>query len=144
MNTTQLLNNLTVADLLAAGVLSYFVNSFVRKAYSFPAQLFWMGVSFFGFYKIYSTNIPIVSGYCVIMLTIFFTVLPVFKRIYFLFVNTKNKLFFKCKVPKAPVQKFASSQEYTEKMNNEDKRKDEQHSQKMIYLHRLSEKLKNF
>ncbi|MEA3370222.1 MAG: hypothetical protein U9Q40_02655 [Campylobacterota bacterium] len=144
MNTIQMLNNLTVADLIAAGILSYFVNMIVQKAYSLPAQLFWLGVALFGFYKIYSSNIPIVSSYSVVMFTIFVTILPVVKRVYYLFVKAKNKVFFKCTTPDAPVQKFASGKESIEKKLKEEKLKEEKQYRSKIYMGKLINKISDF
>ncbi len=144
MNFANILNQLTISDLLAAGLVIYFTNIIVQKATSLPAQLFWLIVSLFGMYKVYDGYVPVVSVYSISVITIFFTVLPVIKSIYYIFINAKNKVIHIApEIPKYE-SKFGPTPEQMELRKSEDRRAQEKHNEQQKYFKKLIDQIDEF
>ena len=142
----QIINQLTVETMFSIAIIVYLTRIFVKMAHSLLGQLFWLGFSLVGVYNIISDNLHILSGYSIMMITIFLSVIvPISKKVYSLLHKTKN-VIFRCKVSDLPKYqtKFGQTQEQIEFKKLEDQREQEEHKKQQEYFSKISKKLDAF
>lgn len=139
----QIINQLNIETMFSIAIIVYLTRIFVKMAYSLLGQLFWLGFSLVGIYNIISDNLHILSGYSIMMITIFLSVIvPISKKVYSLLRKGKD-VIFKCKVSDLPKydQKFGLPPEQLQIMKEKHSAEQQQKSIQTQYLNKLLTKL---
>jgi len=139
----QIINQLNIETMFSIALIVYLTRIFVKMAYSLIGQLFWLGFSLVGIYNIITENIHILSGYSIMMITIFLSIIfPISKHFLNLFRKGK-KVLFRCKPSNLPryEQKFGLPPEQLQMMKDKHALEQEQKSIQTKYMNKLLEKL---
>ena len=138
------LQSLTIDSFLAISLVMYIVHKLVGYSTSIVGQIFFLLLSIFMFYKVYMGIYPIISLEFFSAISIFFTVLPVFKRIYRIFISVKQKVTYIA--PDVPTYspRFGYTPDELEFKKLEDKREQEKHKKEQEYFSKISKKLDAF
>ncbi len=140
----QLLNHFTLETLISVAIIVYFTRVFVKMADGFLSQSIWFIFSLVGVYRVLVDNtITLLSGYSIVMITIFLSVLfPISKHLINLFRKSK-KVIFRCKPSDLPKydQKFGLPPEQLQIMKEKHSVEQKQKSIQTQYMNKLLTKL---